>query len=435
MKRTALDFLLESGPWGITEAGMEAVRAIAERKDLQPELYRKLETQLLDQEPEAITAKPGNTLPETRYIEMRGDVAVVTVEGPLYPKANLMTEFSGATSVQRLIHDLNMADASSDVSGGVLVFHTPGGVAKGIIEASGVIAGLKKPWTAYVSGLCCSAGFPLAAAANGGIVASPDATLGSLGVVLTIPPKRKDGPLEIVSSLSPDKRPDAYSNEGKAVYQKLVDELAAVFLARVAELRSTSVEHLVTARGGLLIGQHAVDFGLADRVGSLEEVISDLFSRRTPRRTYSLPGANPMDLQTLKANHPDVYNQAFDEGKKAGFDAGKAEGLTAGATTERQRITELQALAVPGHEKLIAEMIADGKTTPEQAGLKLWKAEQAALAQAHGDFRADLPNPVKAAGLTTAQATGKEGNEGAEGSETHLSANDVYAQRRKAANC
>lgn len=51
-------------------------------------------------------------------------------------------------------------------------------------------------------------------------------------------------------------------------------------------------------------------------------------------------------------------------------------GPAASAEAERQRILGVQACSMPGHEALIAEMVADGKTTPEQAAHRVLQAER-----------------------------------------------------------
>lgn len=68
------------------------------------------------------------------------------------------------------------------------------------------------------------------------------------------------------------------------------------------------------------------------------------------------------------------------EGETAGRTAGQAEG----AAGERARIVgiEAHAKAMPGHDALVAEMKADGKTTPDQAAGRILAAEGALRANA-----------------------------------------------------
>jgi len=131
---------------------------------------------------------------------------------------------------------------------------------------------------AYVGGMAASACYLLAAGCDR-IVLDPMALVGSVGVVMSIPPKRPDAPMEIVSSQSPDKRPDHTTEPGKAVLQNTVDTLAQVFIDTVAEYRGLSAAHVAASKGALFVGQKAVAYGLADGLGTLESVIADLASR------------------------------------------------------------------------------------------------------------------------------------------------------------
>lgn len=72
------------------------------------------------------------------------------------------------------------------------------------------------------------------------------------------------------------------------------------------------------------------------------------------------------------------------DGLKTGHDVGFKEGLAAGAETERKRVAGIEAAALPGHEKLLAELKADGSVTPEAAAMRFINAEKAARA-GHAD--------------------------------------------------
>jgi hypothetical protein len=100
-----------------------------------------------------------------------------------------------------------------------------------------------------------------------------------------------------------------------------------------------------------------------------------------------------MDMTEFKTKYPDLHNAIFEEGKKeglaeglsqgeaAGIEKGKTEAQdqarVAGATAERERIQSVEAQSIPGHEKLIQELKFDGKTTGEQAAVKILQSEKA----------------------------------------------------------
>lgn len=65
------------------------------------------------------------------------------------------------------------------------------------------------------------------------------------------------------------------------------------------------------------------------------------------------------------------------EGHAAGLIAGEAKGRAAGADAERTRIIGIEAHAMPGHEKLIADCKADPNCTPDMAAARILGAEKA----------------------------------------------------------
>lgn len=90
-----------------------------------------------------------------------------------------------------------------------------------------------------------------------------------------------------------------------------------------------------------------------------------------PSKPQEKPAGNPsasrtedvMDIETLKAEHPDLYKQILDAG------------VTQGATDERDRIAAIQDAALPGHEELVAKAIDEGMKA-ETFALEVIKAEK-----------------------------------------------------------
>ena len=91
--------------------------------------------------------------------------------------------------------------------------------------------------------------------------------------------------IEIVSSQSPNKRPDVETEEGKAKIQAHIDALAEVFINKVALHRDISPKNVIENFGGgdIFVGQNAVRIGLADSLASFEAIISDLNTQSTEK--------------------------------------------------------------------------------------------------------------------------------------------------------
>lgn len=368
--------LVAAVPWAIQPAMLETISAIARRDN---------------ESPEAVEARLGRPLQNARKVTMRGTVAVVPVTGPVFRYANLMTEISGATSLDVLAKDFTTAMDDPNVTAVVLNIDSPGGQANGIAEfAQMVRAATGKPVIAYVDGTAASAAYWIAAAAPGGIVMSKTAEVGSIGAVVGIDlGKRASGVIEIVSSQSPKKRVDITTDEGRMQIQARIDKLAQVFVEDVAAYRGVSVDTVLAefGQGDMRMGAEAVALGMADRISTLEEVIAGLAGSKSPKPanpTY-LKGT-AMNLEELRAAHPDLCAALVEEGRTAG--------LTAGAAQERQRILDVEAQALPGHEKLIAQFKADGTTTGPMAAVAILAAERSANAGRAAAINADAPAPV-----------------------------------------
>lgn len=233
--------------------------------------------------PDAMMAKSGTRLDGTRYVQMRDDVAVIDVNGIIAKRMDMFDELcSGGTSTEKLMKDLQTCLDDPKVKAIVFNIDSPGGEAFGINELSQAIyaARGKKPIHSYVSGLGCSGGYWIASAASE-VVIDKTAFVGSIGVVTAWTDDKEFYKMlgirrEVVtSSNAPYKRLDFDNEEHRAELQRELDSLENVFIKAVARNRGTTVDKVKSDfnQGGVLAGADAVKAGMADSVGSLEEVI------------------------------------------------------------------------------------------------------------------------------------------------------------------
>lgn len=364
LPRTAFE-LAASHTWLMTAEALDNVMAVAAREgDVQ-----------------ALEARLGRPLDNTRSVTVRDGVAIIPVSGPIFRHANLMTEISGATATGSLATDIQAALDNPSVNVLVLDIDSPGGEATGINELAEMIFQARgtKPIKAYVGGQAASASYWIASAADE-VIVDDTAQLGSVGVVLSLR-KREDRPgeksYEIVSSNAPNKRPDLETEAGRAQLQTRTDELANVFLDKVARNRSIPRDEVNDRfrQGGIATGALAVEAGMADRLGSLEGLIAELAgSVSTPSTKRSVmmttvkttaelhaaieAGTDPKSIQIAAAETVDT-------------DKIRAEA----ADAERARCKGILDLASPGFEKEVATAIDEG-TSVEATGLALFKAAQ-----------------------------------------------------------
>jgi signal peptide peptidase SppA len=306
---------------------------------------------------EAVAAKLGRPLDNSRTVTMREGIAILPVSGPIFRYANLFTEISGATSIEVLATDFRRAMEDPAVRAIILEVNSPGGEVDGtsefaqhVFEARG-----QKPIIGYISHLGASAGYWIPSACDE-IVCADTAMIGSIGVVGAARISKDKNVIEFVSSQSPNKRPNPQTEAGRAQLQKHVDDLAQVFIETIARNRSMSAEAVVDrgAAGGLMIGRLAVEAGLADRVGTLEGVIAELSDSNSEkpntRATLQTKGVETMadKVTTDKKdtdNKPDATLPPKAEAKDAPVDDKSAELAAAQAENEKLKAQLAETLS------------------------------------------------------------------------------------------
>ena len=313
--KLALNYLM-SQMWALDQTVLSSMADIVSRDD-GIEL-----SDLMGITPQALEGESGLAI--TPRLEIRDSgVGVLHVTGVISRYASLFDDICGGVSTQALAKDFTQAINNPAVSSLVLVFDSPGGDANGIHELAEMIYSARgtKPIKAYIGGTGASAIYWIASACDE-VIIDATARLGSIGVVMTLERKKEDASseyerLEIVSSQSPNKRLDAFSEQGKAVNQSQVDQLADIFIDRVSRNMSVDRETVMSefGQGGILIGQTAVDKGMAHRLGSLESVINELHKGKKSTMSknttaFELPNATTLSahdfIETLKADRPDV---------------------------------------------------------------------------------------------------------------------------------
>lgn len=255
--------LLAQERWAILPESLMGLRDIAAREHV-PDF-------------DAVLAKRGERLEYGSRTVVRGNTAIVPVTGPIFRYANIFTDISGATSIDALAREFKEAEERPSISSIILHLDTPGGMVNGTSEFAQMVRSSRKPVIGYVGGMAASAGYWIGSACAS-IVMNNTAQVGSIGVVTSFWLDDDEEMVEIVSTQSPNKRIDVRSDEGRAQIQRDTDELASIFIDTVAQNRGVSAETVVSdfGRGGMLIGQSAVNAGMADRLGSLESLIAEL---------------------------------------------------------------------------------------------------------------------------------------------------------------
>lgn len=254
-------------------------------------------------------------------LTIAGDQAEIAIKGVLTAQPDFFAAFFGGgnTVYSDIISALAEAEANDSIKQVTLAIDSPGGKVDGMFDAVDAIKNFSKPIKTVVSGMMASAAFALGASVSGEIVAAGRATMiGSVGVAVSMPVS--DGVVTLTSTAAPKKRPDVRTEEGKAAVREQLDAIHGLYAEVIADGRGVSVETVNAefGQGATLLADEALKRGMIDSVaGPSLKVVN-------PKPTASKGGAKVeaqnMDLNKLKAEHPDVYAAAVAEGEEKGVE-------------------------------------------------------------------------------------------------------------------
>ncbi|GEM_PF-1658640 len=373
---------LNSKPWLIMSHWLTAISNVANGKEILSNIDNKFVVDQISQRKEALSNQNGSARENERLTEQRGDVGILNITGPIIRYGGMM-EISGYCSLQRCSDELKKLEDDNSVKTIVLKIDSPGGQASGIDQFANMVSKSNKRTIAYVDDLAASAGYWMASAANE-IVASSTSMVGSIGVVYSLADdskkKSKEGvrKIEIVSTISPKKRPDISSEEGQAQIQSWADKLGAKFINAVAKNRNVSAETVMGkfGQGDLLISDDALEVGMIDSIKDYETLMDELQSgNNTTNLNQNIKGATAMTAEELQKQHPDAYNTIYG----------------AGATSERVRIQAIEEAIPMGYEnvKAISALKFDGKSDAKDVKVACFDHDQTQKAKVSDDIKSD----------------------------------------------
>lgn len=211
-----------------------------------------------------------------------GSTAIIPVVGTIVRgDASCAREWGmNATGLGEIEAALRAAAADATIDEVVMAFDSPGGTGTGLTSISALIDAVRarKPVRAVVHGLCASAAYWLASACES-IEAEPSALVGSIGVYSVIEDSSKMAEaigvkVHVLRSheLKGAGVPGAPVTSAQlASAQRVVDELAAMFVAQVAQGRRMSAEAArAVATGEVWTAGVALAKGLIDALSTVE---------------------------------------------------------------------------------------------------------------------------------------------------------------------
>ncbi len=175
---------------------------------------------------------------------------------------NILPENSKTTKYEHVIPQLIAAEQDESIEGMLIILNTVGGDVEAGLALAELISGMKKPTVSFVLGGGHSIGVPLAVSAKRSFIA-PSATM-------TVHPVRSSGLIIGVPQTM---------NHFARMQDRITDFVvknSGISAERFTELMMNTGE-LVTDVGSTLSGNKAVNEGLIDSLGTLDQVLECLY--------------------------------------------------------------------------------------------------------------------------------------------------------------
>jgi signal peptide peptidase SppA len=303
-------------PWAVMPEMRSVIASILARRVAGVEVERaEIEAALVNRK----------NLPQPRA----GSVAIIPVYGVIAPRMNLLSEFSGGTTFEKLTGQLRAAMGDKAIKTIVLDVDSPGGSVAGNAEFAAEVmrARVKKPIIAVAQYTMGSAAYHLAAAATE-VVAAPSARVGSIGVFylhedLSEALKAMGVKSTYISAGEGkvDGNPtEPLSDTARARMTALVDEAYSQFVGNVVKGRGQGMtaERVRKDWKALVYGSaEALSLGLIDAIETLDETLERVLStspdaadqRAARALSDPTPTVDPLLQEPAKATSPDWQSQ------------------------------------------------------------------------------------------------------------------------------
>ena len=175
---------------------------------------------------------------------------------------NVLPEQNKTTKYEHVIPQLVAIEESKEIEGLLIILNTVGGDVEAGLAIAELISGMKKPTVSFVLGGSHSIGVPLAVSAKKSFIA-PSATM-------TVHPVRTNGLMIGVPRMM---------NHFARMQARITDFVVAhsdITPEKFTELMMNTKE-MVTDVGSVISGEKAVEVGLIDEIGTLNNVIESLY--------------------------------------------------------------------------------------------------------------------------------------------------------------
>jgi signal peptide peptidase SppA len=219
-----------------------------------------------------------------------GSVGVIPMVGIISNRMSMISNVSGpgaGASIQKMTAQFRQALDDDQCKAVIFDCDSPGGAVDGVQEFASEIFSARgyKPIIAVVNSMACSAAYWLASAAST-LVITPSGTAGSIGVYMTHFDESealKQAGIKVTFIKAGKYKVEGNSaeplpGEARAALQSKVDDYYGSFLRAVAQNRGTSQTAVRDGygQGRSVLANDALQQGLVDRVGTLDNVLAGL---------------------------------------------------------------------------------------------------------------------------------------------------------------
>jgi signal peptide peptidase SppA len=408
-------------PWVITPESLQTILSIMDRK---------IAGEDIDTSEYAFGPMQGDHLTDSQEGPVT-PVGVLNINGPIFPKANMMTQMSGATSVEKLQSDFRQMLSDDTIKSIVLNIDSPGGMSDLIMEMGDEIYSARgqKPIVAVANTTACSAAYWLGSQAEK-LFVTPSGQVGSVGVYTVHQDKSAQQEKEGVSTtmISAGKYKvegspfGPLSDDAKEHMQERVDETYSEFISAVARGRGTTDDIVKEAYGSgrTYHAKTALAMNMVDGIQTLDSVVGGMMDYSTGGYATTTTGGS------TQWTYVPTFSTEVKEGENSMEpltpETLAALGLSEEATTEEieEAVSQLVMEVTPirnasAHQLAFAEqfpeqarMLEDLKARDIEQSAKLFSESYAQFSQdsAHGfsgvalEMIGDMHKQISAGGVT-----------------------------------
>lgn len=332
--------------------------------------------------------------------------AIIPVHGALLNRFG--GAYSFATGYNYIRRMMTAALADPDVQVIVLDVDSPGGEAAGCFELSEEIRAARdeKPILAVVDSLCASAGYAIGSSATK-VYATPSSKIGSIGVIrmhmnlkgmldkmgveVTIIEAPEDG----MKSAGSPYRP--LTADEKADFQESVNKAYADFTELVVANRGMTAEAVQGTKAKVFRADEALALTLIDAVKTPSEAVSSFMAELADECDDEDDVPQSEDEEMSKPNSEVTSAAAAAAAPAAAAAAPNADAIQAAIAADRERMTAIKALPESASRPKLADTLAMGGYTVDQA--------KSLLSAAAEETQAAAPAAAAAAPATPAVDT------------------------------